>query len=192
MAQGRRNPRRGQPAPRAAPGWLWFLAGGAVGFLAAGLTGLDLELPAALQPGGATPPVQQAAGAGAADAAGGGKPRTKPHFEFYTILPEMEVQVPEQEIASRPGQAAAQEPVQGQGSYVLQVGSFRHLEEADRLKASLALLGLEAEIQTVSVSGEETWHRVRLGPFTDLERLNATRKRLRENGLQAMVLKIKA
>ena len=74
-------------------------------------------------------------------------------------------------------------------SYLLQVGSFRKYEEADRLKAKLALIGLEAEIQTVRVASDENWHRVRLGPFSDRRTLRETRERLRRNQLDALVMR---
>jgi cell division protein FtsN len=74
---------------------------------------------------------------------------------------------------------------------VLQVGSFRDLSEADRQKATLALIGLEADIQTVSIDGEETWHRVRLGPYQSLDALNEARGRLYENHIDTIVYKLK-
>lgn len=73
--------------------------------------------------------------------------------------------------------------------YVLQAGSFKQIKEADGFKARLALLGLEASIQSVTINGTE-WHRVRLGPFTDLKALKQTRKRLGDHGLEAIVLQV--
>lgn len=114
----------------------------------------------------------------------------KPKFEFYTLLPEMEVAVPEAEIELRVKKA---EPEQINGeAFVLQVGSFRKYDEAERMKASVALWGLEADVQTVAINGQDTWHRVRLGPYSDLAKLNETRSLLRENGVYAIVLKIKS
>ena len=77
----------------------------------------------------------------------------------------MEVKVPEWEQALEPP-AATGEGKEG-GSYILQVGSFQRMEEAERVKAKLALLGLSASIQKVAVSGGDPWYRVRLGPFAD-------------------------
>ena len=117
-------------------------------------------------------------------------PQTR--FEFYTLLPEMEVAVPEQELRSKPTvEAQTVEPSEAGDTYLLQVGSFRLREEAERLKASLALLGLEANLQTVSVNGEETWHRVRVGPYRNVKALNEARQQLRDNQYDAMVLKIR-
>lgn len=120
------------------------------------------------------------------------EPIDKPTFEFYSMLPEMEVAVKDVEIEhpvaeDQDSTTPASKPLEG--SYLLQVGSFRKHEEADSLKASLALLGLEATIQTVSINGEQTWYRVRLGPFTERDALNQARKRLSENDFEAMVFK---
>ena len=76
-------------------------------------------------------------------------------------------------------------------SYLLQVGSFRKRSEADRLRARLALLGVEARIQRVSIDGRDAWHRVRVGPFSDLSKANEVRARLKANQITAMVMKLK-
>ena len=116
----------------------------------------------------------------------------QPTFEFYTMLPEMEVAVSEEVLAPVTESTEATTPSgQLDGAYVFQVGSFRKLGDADRLKASLALLGLEAQIQTVSINGEETWHRVRVGPYTDRTGLGEARSRLKDNQFTPMLLKIK-
>ncbi len=75
---------------------------------------------------------------------------------------------------------------------MLQTGSFRQPEQADRLKARLALLGIEANIQTVHIKNGETWHRVRVGPIKDIATLNLTRKRLRDVGVPSIVVKNKS
>ncbi len=111
-------------------------------------------------------------------------------FEFYTMLPEMEVAVPDKELEpAPPKQGKAPQPLKG--TYVLQVGSFRKPEDAEKLKANLALLGLEAHVQTVSINGEQTWHRVRLGPFSAKNGLDETRSRLYQNQIDAIVLKLR-
>ena len=74
---------------------------------------------------------------------------------------------------------------------MLQVGSFRKLAEADRLKASLALIGLQADIQTVAINGGDRWHRVRLGPYASVQMLNETRAQLRAHRMEAIILKDK-
>lgn len=116
------------------------------------------------------------------------EPPPRPRFDFYTLLPEMEVVVPEKEITGTPKQGLPQ--VDQPGTYYLQVGSFRNGEQADRFKAEMALLGLETSIQKVTVDNKTTWHRVRVGPFSDLDALNRTRRTLRERGVESALVKV--
>ena len=73
------------------------------------------------------------------------------------------------------------------GSYLIQAGSFRSAEDAEALKARLAMLGMVARIQSVSVNGE-SWHRVRLGPYDTARAADSARRELRENGFESIVL----
>jgi len=70
---------------------------------------------------------------------------------------------------------------------ILQVGSFRRYEEADRRKAELALLGYSANVQAANVNGE-TWHRVKLGPLPDAE-ARKLRDRLKAVGMNPLLIK---
>ena len=49
--------------------------------------------------------------------------------------------------------------------YILQVGSFRQFEQADKLRGQMALSGYKANIQTFKMNHQETWYRVYIGPF---------------------------
>ena len=115
---------------------------------------------------------------------------TLPRFDFYTILPELEVAIPEEELLAASKKPATQNTTDGI-DYMLQAGSFRSLEQADRLKAKLALEGIVASIQTVRIKDSETWHRVRVGPIRDIATLNQTRKRLSDIGVPSIVIKDK-
>ena len=123
------------------------------------------------------------------------KPR-EPRFDFYTILPELEVFIPESEIKSdtKPGSTSTSKvpdiKPDSNKSYILQVASFRNLDDADKLKASLALLGSHSTIQTVTINGEK-WHRVRLGPFHDTNSLQQTLMTLKQNDINAIVMELK-
>ncbi|HYQ71086.1 MAG TPA: SPOR domain-containing protein [Gammaproteobacteria bacterium] len=141
-------------------------------------------------------------------------PPPKPRFDFYTLLPEMEVVVPDEEIApvptpparhpapadkpaatpapARPA-AKATPPAKPASAetYLLQVGSFRNGEQAERFRAKLALLGLETSIQKVTIDNKDTYHRVRVGPFRDTGSLNTARSRLSKQGIESRVIKIK-
>lgn len=111
----------------------------------------------------------------------------KPKFDFYKILPEIEVKVPDWEIQpDRPEREGAFLP----GTYVLQVGSFQRHEDADRAKAKLALQGIEAKIQRVVINGQDVWFRVHVGPFRDIEKIKAMRMKLLENDMDFILLRI--
>jgi cell division protein FtsN len=58
-----------------------------------------------------------------------------------------------------------------------------------RSRAQLALAGIESKVQRVSVD-TDTWHRVRIGPMTDLAEINRVRNKLREADLDVLVIKI--
>ncbi|WP_316367536.1 SPOR domain-containing protein [Candidatus Thiodiazotropha sp. CDECU1] len=122
----------------------------------------------------------------------------KPTFEFYTILPEMEVVIPDEEIVTPEGvsdrkipKEAATPSKRESGSYILQMGSFRKHQDADRRKAKLALIGIEAEIQKVSINNRDTYHRVRSGPYRSQSRLNAVRRLAKDNNINSLVIKLK-
>ena len=117
---------------------------------------------------------------------------SEPRFDFYTLLPEMEVVVPEKQIRGKPEQGVRQ--VEQPGTYYLQVGSFKNGEQADRLKAELAIKGFETVIQKVTIDNNrdtQTWHRVRVGPYSDLEALNRARQKLKTSGHESSLVRIK-
>jgi cell division protein FtsN len=115
-----------------------------------------------------------------------GKHSDKPRFDFYTILPGSEAPVSEQEIkqAAKPEGAA-------KDSYFLQIGSFQVAAEADNMKARLALLGLEAVIQTADIPDKGVWHRVRIGPFANIEEMNRSRALLAQNDIPSSLVKVR-
>lgn len=113
----------------------------------------------------------------------------KPRFDFYTILPEMEVKVPDWKLSRS---KEAPDPEIEPGAYVFQVGSFQKYQDADRAKAQLALTGISANIQRVVINGQDVWYRVRIGPFTDAAELQDMRARLVERELDFMLLRIKS
>lgn len=117
-------------------------------------------------------------------------PPPRPRFDFYTLLPEMEIVVPEREIKGAPQEGIKQ--VKEPGTYFLQVGSFSSSEQADRFKAELALLGLETSIQKVTINNKDTYHRVRVGPYHDLDALNRARRILIREGIEGALIRIKS
>lgn len=217
------------------PPWLWFMLGlllGAGGTVLAYVK-LGPKLPGAHQlTAEKCPPVTpaQPAKPEPADSA-----YAKPRFEFYSILPEQEVIVSDEEMqrqekAQKPtlppqpsqppsktadtaaqqphppprSQTQAQVPVspsptptpiqQAQATkpenYIIQMGAFGRAEEAERLRAKLALMGIETEVQRVTINNKDTFHRVRAGPFNNAKKVNDIRARLVQNQIQSMVVKL--
>ena len=179
------------------PAWAWLITGMLIGLFAAFL--IYLNDTRGTQPSQSKsvrkPHTEQSS-----------KEQGSARFDFYTILPDMEIPVPDiKEIlpdsSARPqGEShgststgnrdeKVQTPPQD-GSYILQAGAFRSMEEADRLKARLALLGVIARIEEAEINGTD-WYRVRIGPYNNMARLNEANNRLKENGINAMLLKLK-
>ena len=112
------------------------------------------------------------------------KPAAKPKYDFYTILTESETVIPDS-VETR--QIKAEKNV----SYVLQVGSFSAFADADTLKAKLAFSGLVAHIQKIDVKDKGTFHRVRLGPYSDPQTLDETHRKLKKLAIPSLRLKVK-
>jgi len=122
-----------------------------------------------------------------------GKP-AKARYDFFTVLPEMEVVVPEQELAKQQEIARQREatnpatPATKADSYLLQVGSFKSVAEADEMKAQLALSGIQANVQSVKVN-DANWYRVRVGPVQGAAKADEIRMTLQANGIDSLVMK---
>lgn len=115
----------------------------------------------------------------------------KPRFDFYTILPGSEKQVTDEDLKKESAQLDTQiEPPKLKQYYYLQVGAFHTVNEADNMKAKLALQGFEAVIQSAEIPDKGTWHRVRVGPFMDIERINKARSELALKGFEANLIKV--
>jgi len=114
-------------------------------------------------------------------------PTTERRFDFYEMLPKFEVVIPEEDLDVKPD--VKPQPVESEGVYVLQAGSFSEYVDADRMKARLALLGIGSTIQRITVDANE-YHRVRIGPIDNLGDLNSTRAQLREAQIEVLVIRI--
>lgn len=148
----------------------------------------------------------------------------KPKFEFYTILPELEVPVSDQPAGDArqatvppalqtpppalqgtpaPGATGAPPPAlpaaqplapppasASGGRYILQAGSSRNAADAERLRASLALQGMSAQVQPVTVNGE-TWHRIRVGPFGSRAEADVAQRQLHGARINTMLLELR-
>ncbi len=163
-------------------GWTGLLVGLAAG-LAVGL-GLYLFDPREPRPPGAA--VDAAAPAEPASASESAAEEPSERYDFYQMLPNFEVVVPEKEVVVP---RDAPESVEKKGAYVLQAGSYRKFEDADRVRAQLALQGIESNVQRVAIDSD-TWHRVRIGPITDATELDRVRTRLKEAEVDFLVVRV--
>ncbi len=135
----------------------------------------------------------------------------RPKFDFYKILPEMEVPVQDwekedkqAEKPNKPETVADKDNKDGKsgkdaakpakpaerGAYVLQIGSYKSYEEADQAKAKLAMQGIGATIQRVVINGQDVWFRVHVGPLSDPNQVKAMRLKLQQSNTEFIVLKI--
>lgn len=116
--------------------------------------------------------------------------RTEPaenRFEFYEILPQFEVVVPDDTPAATRAPRRAVEAAPG--SFLLQAGSFSAPADADRLKAQLALLGFESHVQRVTLE-DDVFNRVRIGPIADLDSAKRTQRQLRDAGIDSLLMRV--
>jgi len=133
----------------------------------------------------------------------------KKSFDFYSVLPEMEVVIPDAELSAkaraeqqRQQAAMAQSQTantnatapappastEGGGRYVLLAGSYGDPKAADEAKAKLALLGVVAKVQSITINGK-TWNRVMVGPYANASDTEAAKKSLADNGVKAIPMK---
>lgn len=180
MAQRKRRRSKRSARKQEYPGWLWMLFGLSLGLSVAFAVYVKDREPGTPQPqAGAQPASMQDALDNNSETAVADPVQAEPaekRFTFYDMLPNFEVIIPEQE----PDVAADVEPkaVVDPGLYVLQAGSFSAYADADRRRAELGLHGIESQIQRVMID-DKTYHRVRIGPTSDLDELNVLRSRLR-------------
>jgi cell division protein FtsN len=191
MANNRRKKsRRGK---QGTPAWMWLFTGILMGlglawylFAKGYIPAMRIEQPVAGDASnGQRPEAAIADGISPAEVE-----NDKPHYDFFTVLPEMKVDVPEQNPDQDSDQVSAQaaEKEAGKDTYLLQVGSFKQAGDAEQLKARLALMGIVAKIQTVSVN-KATWHRVRIGPVNGARKADTLRNQLADNGIDSLVMK---
>jgi len=141
-------------------------------------------------------------------------------FDFHDILPELEVVVSDSELAKpdvkkpeekrpedkKPDEkqaeavkkpdAAKPEPAKaaadsGGGNYMVQFASLRTAADAERFKAQLAMQGIQAKVQTVTVNGKDTYHSVQAGPYQGKQAVNEVRSQLKAKGMDTIAVKLK-
>ncbi len=204
MAQARKVRRRPASTRRRGPtpGWVWMFAGVVVGLAVAAVLYLQGADRMGQDPGwltrdesrpAVTPAPQPAQAPPAA-------PAERSRFQFYELLPRDEVRIPETAPAPprtaepaptpapTPTPAPEQRPPPEAATRVmLQTGSFRQFQQADEMKARLAMMGLQATIREVRVDGQ-IFHRVYLGPFDSEAVADRWTERLRRENFEVLRL----
>lgn len=188
MATGSRKRGGKRGANKASSPATWFISG-----LLIGAIGAAFLFSRGVIPGRDTTPVaNQAPGPGAEPELlpGDEDKAASSRYDFFTVLPEMEVVVPERELSSQvdPAQPDGAGTSETGEKFVLQAGSFRSAADADQMKARLALIGSVANVQSVTVNNQ-TWHRVRIGPVQGARQADQLRRKLQDNGIEVLVLK---
>ncbi len=198
------------------PGWAWLLIGALLGGLV--FAGYSLRerwsTPTSTLPQpnpDARPPVASDDGTPAP------AEKPKPKFEFYTLLPEKEVVIPDAELEARAQAEAARRAAAGTATptpgptpanpaatsattatttasgerYLIQAGAFRGNADAEALKARIALTGEVARIETADINGV-TVYRVRMGPYPDARALATAKQALAAHGISgAQAIRVK-
>ncbi|UTY56441.1 SPOR domain-containing protein [Massilia sp. erpn] len=123
-------------------------------------------------------------------------PKTPPQPDpLQQVVDRIEAQNAPKTAAKAPAAGAAAAPAAAPAAagdekwvYYLQAGAFREAADAENTRAKLALMGFEA---TVSDRTTDTGvlHRVRMGPFTQVEAMNKVRSKLSENGVDVAVVR---
>lgn len=128
-----------------------------------------------------------------------------PQFEFYTMLPDKEVLVSEHEIMTRVQQerVSAPTPVEtptdatspvipdetqtkSNAAYMMQAGSFKNSVDAEKMRANLEAMGIEARVEKGKV-GETIYHRIKMGPYAQMSSVSTIRARLKQSGIDVIV-----
>ena len=124
-----------------------------------------------------------AATSAVASAVGDGKPR----FEFYKVLTDKPDAMPA--VTKQTDKAASKQAdkpaTKAKENFFLQAGAFASADDADKLKAKLAMLGMEASVQSATLPDKTVWHRVRLGPYKSADEMNKASAALKQNGVTA-------
>lgn len=126
----------------------------------------------------------------AADELGKHKPAQVDDYEFYRLLEQKEVHSPDVSTYKSTPKKSVENTTATTSSqkFRLQAGSFRNITDADRLKATLTLNGMNVQIESADIRGEP-WYRVFVGPFSDRSKMNAAQDSLAGMNIQTIVVK---
>jgi cell division protein FtsN len=187
---------RNKPKKKPLPGWLWLLTGLLLGGFITGLVWLQGQSDEHAAEWAGTPPERPPQGTPQQPPRSVDTTPPKPRFDFYNMLPEMEVAVPVEPVEQRPlpsppkpepePEQVAAEPQ----SVLLQIGSFRRSADADRMRAQLALIGIEATVSSARIGPQDTRYRVRSGPYPSKAAASKDEQRLASNGFRPIAIPV--
>ena len=166
-------------AASATPGWVYMCMGLAIGLAVAYAVYVNdrktlVEQPAApvakttKEPASTIPEVIEET------------PEADITFDFYNMLPNLDVEVYEEQrapVVTAPVKVTPRAQVEKSGIYILQAGSFSRLGDANRRKAQLALLGVHSDIKKGTANGRAVY-RVYTDPMEKPEEVNRVSKLL--------------
>lgn len=117
------------------------------------------------------------------DSASSESSEPKPRFDFYTVLPNQNL-----DLGAGVEPAELTTAMEDSARYLLQAGSFRLRKDADRRRGELALLGLEASIEE-SRSDNGLWFRVYIGPFDSRSAMAQARSITAQQSIDTLLLR---
>jgi len=128
------------------------------------------------------------------------KPGDRPRFDFSKILPGTEdrrVAKDESAVTAPSGERpvsviqASTAPADAAlaGKYFLQAGAYQNAADAEDQRAKLALMGIEASMQSVEIPDKGTVNRIRLGPYASVDEMNQVKADLLKRGVTTAVIK---
>lgn len=141
------------------------------------------------------------------------KKAAQPSFDFYTMLPEMKVDIPAKETRTAaaksettkpniPAPSATNNIVVAQAPipplkksllvspkhYALQIAVFKNLSDADAMKSELAVHGLPVRLETMTTEAGEVMHRVKMGSYKNKELAEQNKQRLTAMNFKNIVI----
>lgn len=188
--RGKKSQARRSGAPRGVPSLLWLLGTLLLGAILATVVLMRDRIESF---GGPRPnPAAQAPPPGEQPVAQKPAPK-KPTYDFYKLLPEKEVMIPDAELtatarAERERPASTPAPAVVETRYLLQAGAFSDARRAEEVKAQIAFTGEFARVEAASIGGK-TVHRVMLGPYANAGALEAAKHKLTAAGIQSVAVR---
>lgn len=155
------------------PGWMWLVAGLAIGIFVTFVINMEFGLPKTIIP---SQKVKEPISAKSRYQAVPAEEASDSDFNFHEMLENKTVEVPAEDSKPLIKNTTKKR-------YIMQCGSFRKKAQAESLRAQIALNGFEANINsTISKSGSR-WYRVTLGPYESKRTAERERHQLERNNI---------